>query len=257
MTGIDLESFRNFIWGWIGLAGVVFVILFFVSAPYGRHLRTGWGPLLPARLGWMLMEAPALLLVGAGLALGSRPIDAYSGLLGAMFLVHYVNRTLVFPLRLPRAARAMPLSIVLSAVFFNLVNGAIQGLWLGELAPSPSPLRSAGPRMALGITLFVIGALVNLQSDAILRRLRGARPEAGGYSVPVGGLFRYLSCPNYFGEIVEWTGFAVAMGALPGFAFLAWTLANLVPRAREHHRWYRATFPGYPRARRALVPFLF
>ena len=65
--------------------------------------------------------------------------------------------------------------------------------------------------------------------------------------MPTGGLFRYVSCPNYLGEIVEWTGFALVMGALPGFAFLAWTLANLVPRALEHHRWYRATFPDYPR----------
>ncbi len=75
--------------------------------------------------------------------------------------------------------------------------------------------------------------------------------------MPQGGLFRFVSSPNYFGEIVEWTGFAIVMGALPGFAFLAWTLANLVPRAVEHHRWYRATFADYPRARRALVPFLF
>lgn len=148
----------------------------------------------------------------------------------------------------------MPLSIVLSAVFFNLVNGSLQGLWLGELAPQPLALRFTEPRVALGLGLFLVGAAINLQSDAILRRLRR---EGSDYRVPQGGLFRFVSCPNYFGEIVEWTGFALVMGALPGFAFLAWTLANLVPRAREHHRWYRATFPDYPRQRRALVPFLF
>ena len=254
MPTIDPGYFAAFNWAWIGLAVVVFVALFFVTAPYGRHLRAGWGPMLPARLGWMVMEAPALLLVGLGLALGSRPLDAYSGLLGAMFVAHYVNRTLVFPLRLPRASRPMPLSIVLSAVFFNLVNGSLQGLWLGELAPSPQAFRLADPRVAIGLGLFLVGAVVNLQSDAILRRLRR---EGSGYRVPQGGLFCCVSSPNYSGEIVEWTGFAIVMGALPGFAFLAWTLANLVPRAVEHHRWYRATFTDYPRARRALVPFLF
>lgn len=254
MPRIDPATFTAFNWAWIGLAVVVFVSLLFVTAPYGRHLRAGWGPMLPARLGWMVMEAPALLLVGLGLALGSRPLDAYSGLLGAMFLTHYVNRTLIFPLRLPRASRPMPLSIVLSAVFFNLVNGSLQGLWLGELAPSPLQVRLDDPRTAFGLALFVVGAGINLHSDAILRRLRLG---SSGYRIPQGGLFRFISCPNYFGEIVEWTGFALVMGALPGFAFLAWTLANLVPRALEHHRWYRTTFPDYPRERRALVPFLF
>ena len=86
MPTIDPGYFAAFNWAWIGLAVVVFVALFFVTAPYGRHLRAGWGPMLPARLGWMVMEAPALLLVGLGLALGSRPLDAYSGLLGAMFV---------------------------------------------------------------------------------------------------------------------------------------------------------------------------
>ena len=254
MTSVDSGSFTVFTWAWIGLAAVVFATLLFVTAPYGRHLRAGWGPLLPTRLGWIIMEAPALLLVALGLALGSRPLDTYSVLLGAMFLGHYVNRTLIFPLRLPRASRPMPLSIVLSAVFFNLVNGSLQGLWLGELAPSPVTLRLTEPRIALGVALFLAGAAINLQSDAILRRLRR---DSSDYRVPQGGLFRYVSCPNYSGEIVEWTGFALVMGALPGLAFLAWTLANLVPRALEHQRWYRATFPDYPRERRALVPFLF
>lgn len=256
MPRIDPGTFAVFNWAWIGLAVVVFVSLFFVTAPYGRHLRAGWGPLVPARFGWMAMEAPALLLPGLGLAFGSRPLDTYAMLLGAMFLAHYVNRTLIFPLRLPRASRPMPLSIVLSAVFFNLVNGSLQGLWLGELAPQPEALRLATPRVAVGLGLFVAGAAINLHSDAILRRLREARSATGGYGVPEGGLFRFVSCPNYFGEIVEWSGFALVMAALPGTAFLAWTLANLVPRAIEHHRWYRATFPDYPPQRRALLPFL-
>jgi steroid 5-alpha-reductase/3-oxo-5-alpha-steroid 4-dehydrogenase 1 len=251
MPTIDPRSFALFNWAWIGLAGVVFVALFFVTAPYGRHLRAGWGPRLPARLGWMLMEAPALLLVALGLALGSRPLDAYSLLLGGLFLAHYVHRAVVFPLRLPGAAQPMPLSIVLSAVVFNLVNGSLQGLWLGELAPAS--IRLPPGRLALGMVLFGTGAAINLHSDAILRRLRRG---ATGYGVPEGGLFRLVSCPNYLGEIVEWTGYAVAMAALPGYAFLAWTVANLAPRAIGHHRWYRSTFAGYPRERRALVPFL-
>jgi len=255
---IDLQSFELVVWVWVGLAGVVFATLLLVPAPYGRQLRAGWGPGVPAQVGWMVMEAPALVLVGLALALGSRPLDAYSILLGGLFLAHYANRTLVYPLRLASASRPMPLAIVVSGFCFNLINGSIQGLWLGKLAPTPAPVALADPRTAIGLGLFLIGAAINLHSDAILRRLRGREHQGtGGYLLPMGGLFRYVSCPNYLGEIVEWAGFASVMWALPGFAFLAWTVANLVPRALEHHRWYRATFRDYPHARRALVPFLF
>ena len=49
-------------------------------------------------------------------------------------------------------------------------------------------------------------------------------------------------------------GWALATWSLPGLAFAVWTVANLVPRARANHRWYRGRFPDYPKERRALVP---
>ena len=40
---------------WLVLALATGFVLVFVSAPYGRHARKGWGPSLDNRLGWMLM----------------------------------------------------------------------------------------------------------------------------------------------------------------------------------------------------------
>lgn len=106
----------------------------------------------------------------------------------------------------------------------------------------------------MGAALFVIGSVINFRED---RALRGLRPACGSdYGIPRGGLFRWISCPNYLGEIVEWAGWAVATWSIAGLAFAAWTVANLVPRARAHHRWYLARFPDYPAERRALVPGL-
>lgn len=254
MSMPSLHVFETFVWLWIALAVVVFVTLFFVTAPYGRHAVAGWGPTLPARWGWFIMEAPAPLLVAAGLAFGARSVDRYAALLGALFLAHYLYRAFLFPLRLPRDSKRMPLSIVLSAVLFNLVNGSIQGLWLGALAPQPFPVAFDSPRTLFGLALFAAGALTHLWADGVLFRLR-RRGE--GYRIPHGGLYRFVSCPNYLGEIVEWAGFALIMAALPGLAFLVWTIANLAPRALRHHRWYRERFPDYPANRRALVPFLY
>jgi protein-S-isoprenylcysteine O-methyltransferase Ste14 len=88
-----------------------------------------------------------------------------------------------------------------------------------------------------------------------LLRLKKANPD--DYSIPRGGLFRWVSCPNYLGEIVEWLGWALLTWSPAGLAFAAWTMANLVPRARAHHRWYRERFSDYPTKRKALVPGLF
>ena len=91
-------------------------------------------------------------------------------------------------------------------------------------------------------------------ADAVLRRLR--KPGESGYKIPKGGLYELISCPNYFGEIVEWTGWAIAAGSLAGLSFAIWTIANLAPRAIAHHAHYRREFSEYPTGRKALVPFV-
>ena len=63
-----------------------------------------------------------------------------------------------------------------------------------------------------------------------------------------------MSCPNYLGECIEWLGFALMASTLASLAFFVFTVANLLPRALTHHRWYRSQFPGYPKERKALVP---
>ena len=63
-------------------------------------------------------------------------------------------------------------------------------------------------------------------------------PPAAGYKIPRGGTFEYVSAANYFGEIVEWSGFALAAApSLPAAAFAFFTFANLAPRGWRHHQW--------------------
>jgi protein-S-isoprenylcysteine O-methyltransferase Ste14 len=65
-----------------------------------------------------------------------------------------------------------------------------------------------------------------------------------------------VSCPNYLGEMLEWFGWALATWSIAGLAFALYTVANLLPRALQHHRWYRAKFADYPADRKALVPYV-
>jgi len=235
------------------LALPTFVALRVVTAPYGRHARRGWGPSLPARVGWLVMESPAPLVFAAVYLVGERRDGAVPLAFLALWQLHYLHRAFVYPLLLDRAASRMPVPVLAMAIAFNVLNGYLNARWVSE--GGHYPLAWFGdPRFVIGVVLFAVGLGLNVASDAALRRLRSAGD--GGYRVPRGGAFEWVSCPNYLGEILEWTGWALATWSLPGLAFAVYTSANLVPRALAHHAWYRARFPGYPSRRRALVPLV-
>jgi protein-S-isoprenylcysteine O-methyltransferase Ste14 len=240
---------------WFALAGATFVGLFFISAPYGRHIRRGWGPTLGDKAGWVVMEAPAPLLMAAFYLL-HLPGTLTSLVFVIMWQSHYLYRAFWYPLRGRDSERRMPLSVVMMGVLFNVVNGTLNGYALfGRSGGYPATwLRD--PRFWIGLGLFALGAWINRRSDRTLRGLRRARraKNGGRYDIPDEGLYRWISCPNYFGEIVEWTGWAIATWSLAGLSFAVWTVANLAPRAWANHTWYLEHWPGYPRERKALVP---
>jgi protein-S-isoprenylcysteine O-methyltransferase Ste14 len=235
-------------------AGIVFGFLFFVPAPYGRYLRAGWGPQLGVRLGWVLMESVSCVGFALWFFTGGGPYPAAAWILLILWESHYVYRAFVFPFRLHRNGKGIPLLIVASGMVFNVYNGYINGRYVGAHAAEYATEWLRDPRFWIGVALFVAGLAVNRQSDRILFELRRGR---NGYGIPRGGMYRWISCPNYFGETVQWIGWAVATWSLPGLVFAVWTIANLAPRAHAHHRWYLGHFAEYPAERKAFVPFVF
>ena len=227
-------------------AACVFPLLFFVPAPYGRHQRAGWGPTISARLGWVLMESPSVFLFAAVWLANPHFGDASVKLLGALWLAHYVQRTFVFTALMPPGGKPHAALTFAMAIVFNVLNASGNA---GGLAP-----RALDLGFVLGVVIFVGAMALNVHSDHVLRTLRA--PGETGYKVPNAGAFRLVSAPNYLGEILEWVGFAIAAQSLAAWAFAAFTAANLAPRALSNHRWYRAKFPDYPKARRALIPFV-
>ena len=233
-------------------AAIVFVALFFVSAPYGRHIRRGWGPLISNQLGWTLMESPAAVMFAACFAVGSVPKNLPLMLFLFFWELHYIHRALIYPLTIRDGSKKMPLGVVLMGFGFNLGNAYANGRYLFSLSGGYALEWLQDPRFITGAVLFVIGIITNRWADTILRSLR--EPGEAGYRIPKGGLFRWVSCPNYLGEIIEWLGWALATWSLPGAAFALWTIANLAPQHGAHHRWYRQQFSNYPTERKALVP---
>jgi protein-S-isoprenylcysteine O-methyltransferase Ste14 len=97
--------------------------------------------------------------------------------------------------------------------------------------------------------------LLNVSSDTIVRELR--RNNETGYGIPLRGAFRWISNPNYLGELVEWTGWAILAGNPAGWAFAFFTFCNLFPRAISNHKWYRERFRDYPVKRKIIIPYIF
>ncbi len=248
-----METFNTLVVAWIGIGLATFLalVVFRIRAPYGRHARKGWGRMIDNHWGWFWMELPALIIMPVLSLIGPSAKTPTLLLLTGLWVLHYAYRTLVFPFQLRTKGKKMPISIVLSAIFFNLVNGFLNGYFLGWLAPSAGSVFSI--HASIGLVLFFGGAYINQRAD---RKLIGLRKNGNGYQVPKGWLFTYISCPNHFGEIIEWAGFALIAWNLPALSFALWTFFNLVPRSLNHHAWYREHFPEYPKGRKAVIPYI-
>ncbi len=236
------------------LAAFAFPALFWITVPYGgRHRSDRWGPDLPSWIAWIVLEAPAPISFAVFYVRGQHTGEPVSLLLAAAFLIHYADRVGLQPLRLRKSRKRTPLLSAAIAGCVNVLNGGLQGLAVGHVHSFGSGWLT-DPRFLLGATLFVVGFALNRWSDAVLHGLRS--PGETGYRIPTGGLYERVSSPNYLGEIVQWLGWAIATWSSAGLAFFALTVANLAPRARSNHRWYRETFGDYPASRRALIPYV-
>jgi hypothetical protein len=250
---MTLEIFQYITLAWMTLAIVLVPIQLFITAPYGRHAKTNWGPMINNKLGWFLMEIPSLLIFSFLVIKGKALTDVVILIVAIMWIGHYFHRSIIFPLRLKTKGKKMPVLIMTFAVFFNAVNAGLNGYWLANLSAGYEASWLTDPRFLVGVILFVAGFFINQYHDRILFALRKTRKD--GYSIPYGGLFKYVSCPNFLGEIIEWTGFVLVAWNLPALSFLVWTMANLIPRAISHHKWYKSQFKDYPKERKAIIPF--
>ena len=250
MTEAGIHS--ALVWSVVVLAVLTFISLLRFTAPYGRHHEgRGWGPEVSNRTGWIVMELPAALVFAFIYALGDAASETVPLALLALWQCHYLNRTFIYPLRTRTAGKTMPLAVVLSGFAFNVLNAYINARFISHIGEY-GPEWLADPRFLAGAALFAGGFALNLHSDNILLALR----KRGGadYSIPRGGAFRYVSCPNYLGEMLEWCGWALATWSPAGLAFFLYAVANLAPRALANHRWYRQRFDDYPNGRKALIP---
>lgn len=112
-----------------------------------------------------------------------------------------------------------------------------------------------------GMCLFYFMEVGNFSAHWTLRMLRP--PGTRIRRIPRGGLFEFVSCPNYTYEICSWIGFNLMTKTVAGILFMCFGAAQMLVWAKNKHRRYKREFDGkenrplYPPNRRILVPFIY
>lgn len=254
---MSIETFHLFLAGMAATALVIFVALYFVDAGYGMLFNRKWGTSVPNKAAWCLMEAVVFAVMFLLWIQSPHKREIVPLVFFLFFQLHYFQRAFIYPFLIKGNSR-MPLGILLMAVVFNVLNGYMQGEWIFYLAPAGlyTPAWFGTPQFITGTVLFFTGMFINIRSDQVIRNLR--KPGDTNHYLPQKGLYKYVTSANYFGEIVEWCGFAVLTWSWSGAVFAWWTFANLVPRANAIYRKYRETFGAEQVGnRKRIFPFIY
>jgi 3-oxo-5-alpha-steroid 4-dehydrogenase 1 len=208
------------------------------------------------------MEIPATAVFLWFFLQGPRAFEAMPLLLGLVWMIHYGNRGWFFPLSIrvvPGKKSSFSVTVMAMGMFVTAIHGYLNARWFTELGTHLNNDWFTNPRFLIGILVYYCGFLLIVSSEAIVRNLRDpAKLAAGesGYRIPFGGGYRFVSSPQYLGELTAWAGFTIMTWGLPGLMIFLISAGNLVPRALATHKWYQEKFPDYPRNRKALIPYV-
>ena len=199
---------------------------------------------MPGRLGmFILYFVPLIALVFSALSYIANASFVQWFVFSAVFL-HFAKRVFEVLFLHKYSGPIGILTTVLISGFYSLAAYIV-----GDL--NKVPLENADALFYLGVLAFIVGSIGNFQHHRILASLRKDMLE---YTVPMGGLFKYVTCPHYLFEIVAWLGIALISRHFGTFLVFCFALAYLSARAMRTLAWYRETFLDYPADRKAIFP---
>ena len=158
----------------------------------------------------------------------SGPLDLRSAIVAAMVLFWSIRLSSFLFLRISRAGKDSRFDEIKTQPPRFLLAWTLQGLWVLLTAACALAIITGGNREPLGIigyagiAVWTIGILIEIVADQQKSAFR-ADPANKGKFIDT-GLWAWSRHPNYFGEIVLWTGMAIiAIPVLQG-----WQWATLI-----------------------------
>lgn len=169
-----------------------------------------------------------LSLMGFGLwvARSHGRLEATRGLVAALVCVWALRLGFFLMRRIHRDGKDGRFDEIKRSVTRFLVAWTLQGLWVLLTSLAALVLLTMTQRQepvdlfcVLGWSLWIVGFLLEVIADA-QKSVFAAKPENKGKWIDV-GLWKYSQHPNYFGEIVLWTGiFVSGVGSYAGWQWL-------------------------------------
>lgn len=210
---------------------------------------------LPSRLGMFIIYFPAVFAYPLIFTYMEGPSSSWHTWCMALVVAHFAKRCLE-TLFLHKYSGVTNLgSTLLISSLYTLV-----ALLLGYFAATDMKLSLLNstvlkPLVVVGIVLWFVGTGINFYHHWLLARLR--KPGETGYVLPTGGLFRWIACPHYFGEIVAWFGYAFLFHHIAAYIIAATMTAYLMGRSHNTVKWYRERLEGVPSNWKRLFPFVY
>ena len=238
------------------IAVAYFVGQLFRPIPYGRH-ASGSGRLpVPVRIANMVVALVpnVFFFILTYFLAGQNFKEAPNVFFFCLYVIHYLERGLVNPLVSRYSNSKIRLWIPLSRFLAGLLLSYVNAEFIGSTDYCSGYLYD--PRFIIGLIIFIIGFSLNRVADYQLVCLRESRSDTK-HAIPQGSLYFLISCPNYFGEGLQWFGWAVMTWSLAGLVLWLVGEATFVPRSRHNHKWLRNQFLDYPSIRKGLIPFIF
>eukprot|EP00658_Telonema_sp_P-2_P019971 TRINITY_DN17858_c0_g1_i2.p1 TRINITY_DN17858_c0_g1~~TRINITY_DN17858_c0_g1_i2.p1 ORF type:complete len:243 (+),score=44.55 TRINITY_DN17858_c0_g1_i2:167-895(+) len=164
---------------------------------FGEQAVLGLDP----RVGWWLMELPCtLVFVYNFYVIGgpqtNKPVPKF---LGVLFVCHYLYRGWLFPalMHVHGGSKNFDTTIALGSWVVTCTHGFLSSRWYASVGKHLSSRGwSSSWQFRVGICMYLIGMVMTVGQDHILRELRPC-PDQSRYCIPRGGLFDYATCGQY------------------------------------------------------------
>jgi very-long-chain enoyl-CoA reductase len=245
-------------------------LIFAVTAPALFVIEAkGWGSFgyskfanrerkftLPSRLGMFIIYFPAVLLVWLPLLSHGVTLSAWHLLVAGMVSAHFGKRCLE-TLFVHKYSGVMHTdSVVMICAMYSTQSWVLGELAATDVGPGLMPIPGLDVWTSLGFALWLIGVGINFQHHLLLAKLRV--PGELEYKLPRGGLFGYVACPHYLGELIGWIGFSLVFRHIGALMLTFVMVMYLGGRSHNTVKWYRERLGDQvPANWKRLVPFLY